>query len=102
MRRFAAHPEDSAAAAAITADPGAVGQLRITCVATTLSGGHALNALPQRASANLNCRIFPGTTVAAVQATLQQVIADASVQITLQPPPPVASPASPLLSLIHI
>ena len=96
MRQFAANPNDSEAAAIISANPGYVGQLRTTCVATTLSGGHALNALPQRASANLNCRIFPGTTVAAVQATLQQVIADASVQITLQPPPPVASPASPL------
>lgn len=67
------------------ANPGYVGQLRTTCVATTLSGGHALNALPQRASANINCRIFPGTPVAAVQSTLQQVIADPTVHIALQP-----------------
>lgn len=96
MRRFAANPNDSEAAAIISANPGYVGQLRTTCVATTLSGGHALNALPQRASANINCRIFPGTPVAAVQSTLQQVIADPTVHIALQPPPPVASPASPL------
>jgi len=96
MRRFAANPDDSEAAAIISANPGYVGQLRTTCVATTLSGGHALNALPQRASANINCRIFPGTPVAAVQSTLQQVIADPTVHIALQPPPPVASPASPL------
>ena len=96
MRRFAANPDDAEAAALISANPGYVGQLRTTCVATMLAGGHALNALPQRASANINCRIFPGTTVAAVQATLQQVIADPTVQIALQPPPPVASPASPL------
>src|SRR3546814_8912211 len=61
-----------------------------------LDGGHALNALPQRASANINCRIFPGTSVAAVEATLHQVVADPSVKITVQQPPPVQSPASPL------
>jgi acetylornithine deacetylase/succinyl-diaminopimelate desuccinylase-like protein len=61
-----------------------------------LDGGHALNALPQRADANINCRIFPGTHVAAVQATLTKVINDPSVKITVRPPPPVESPASPL------
>ena len=46
--------------------------LRTTCVATMLSAGHATNALPQRARANINCRIFPGVTREAVQATLVQ------------------------------
>src|SRR5690348_6797364 len=96
MRQFAAHPDDAKAAAVISADPAYVGQIRTTCVATMLDGGHALNALPQRASANINCRIFPGTSVAAVETTLHQVVADPSVKITVQQPPPVQSPASPL------
>ncbi|HWU77242.1 MAG TPA: M20/M25/M40 family metallo-hydrolase [Rhodanobacter sp.] len=96
MTRFAAHPDDAAAAATISADPAYVGQIRTTCVATMLNGGHALNALPQSASVNINCRIFPGTPVASVRDTLVKVIADKSATVTVQPPPPVASPASPL------
>lgn len=96
MRQFAAHPDDVRAAAVISADPAYVGQLRTTCVATMLDGGHALNALPQRATANINCRIFPGVSIASVQATLNKVVADPSMKITVQPPPPVESPASPL------
>jgi len=96
MTRFAAHPDDAAAAATISADPAYVGQIRTTCVATMLNGGHALNALPQSASVNINCRIFPGTPVASVRDTLVKVIDDKSATVTVQPPPPVASPASPL------
>ncbi|MDE2408069.1 MAG: M20/M25/M40 family metallo-hydrolase [Xanthomonadaceae bacterium] len=96
MRQFAADPGDAKAAAVISANPAYVGQLRTTCVATTLAGGHALNALPQRATANINCRIFPGMSVASVRETLAQVIADPTVAITVQPPPPAEGPASPL------
>lgn len=96
MRQFAAHPDDAKAAAIISADPAYVGQLRTTCIATMLDGGHALNALPQRATANINCRIFPGTPVASVQAKLAELIGDASVAISVRPPPPVESDASPL------
>ena len=96
MRQFAAHPDDAKAAAVIAADPAYVGQIRTTCVATMLDGGHALNALPQRATANINCRIFPGVNVASVQATLAKAIADPSVKIDVKQPPPVESPASPL------
>ncbi|HKZ10357.1 MAG TPA: M20/M25/M40 family metallo-hydrolase, partial [Rhodanobacteraceae bacterium] len=97
MRAFAANPDDDAkAAATLSADPAYVGQIRTTCIATMLDGGHALNALPQRADANINCRIFPGTHVASVQATLAKVIDDASVKISVRQPPPVESPASPL------
>lgn len=96
MRAFAANPEDARAAAMISADPEYVGQVRTTCVATMLDGGHALNALPQRATANINCRIFPGVDVASVQATLERIIANPEVKISVQPPPPVESPASPL------
>lgn len=96
MRQFAAHPDDAEAAQVISADPAYVGQIRTTCVATMLDGGHALNALPQRATANVNCRIFPGVSIASVQATLGKVIDDTSVAISIKPPPPVESPASPL------
>jgi acetylornithine deacetylase/succinyl-diaminopimelate desuccinylase-like protein len=96
MRAFAANPDDAKAAATLSADPAYVGQIRTTCVATMLDGGHALNALPQRADANVNCRIFPGTHIADVEATLAKVINNPSVKITVRPPPPVESPASPL------
>ena len=96
MIRFATHPDDAAAAATISADPAYVGQIRTTCVATMLNGGHALNALPQSASLNVNCRIFPGTPVASVRDTLIKVIDDKSASVTVLPPPPVDSPASPL------
>jgi acetylornithine deacetylase/succinyl-diaminopimelate desuccinylase-like protein len=96
MTRFAAQPDDAAAAATISADPAYVGQIRTTCVATILNGGHALNALPQSASVNINCRIFPGTPVASVRDTLIKVIADKTATVTVLPPTPVDSPASPL------
>ena len=70
--------------------------LRTTCVATMLEAGHATNALPQRARANINCRIFPGVEPEAVQRQLEQIVADAAVKvITLErrgpssPPPPL-------------
>ena len=56
--------------------PGMNSMLRTTCVATELEGGHAPNALPQLAAANVNCRIFPDDTVANVLATLKKVVAD--------------------------
>jgi acetylornithine deacetylase/succinyl-diaminopimelate desuccinylase-like protein len=96
MRAFAANPNDARAAETLSADPAYVGQIRTTCIATMLDGGHALNALPQRADANINCRIFPGTHVASVKATLAKVIDDPSVEISVRPPPPVESPPSPL------
>ena len=74
MTKFAANPQDAAAAAVIAANPSYVGQLRTTCVATGLAGGHANNALPQTATANINCRIFPGVKVDDVGATLQQIV----------------------------
>jgi acetylornithine deacetylase/succinyl-diaminopimelate desuccinylase-like protein len=81
MTKFAANPQDAAAAAVIAANPSYVGQLRTTCVATELAGGHAKNALPQTATANINCRIFPGVKVDDVRATLQQV-AGKGVEVT--------------------
>jgi len=96
MTRFATHPDDAAAAATISADPAYVGQIRTTCVATMLNGGHAVNALPQSASVNINCRIFPGTSVDSVRDTLVKLIDDKSASVTRVSTPPVLNAASPL------
>jgi acetylornithine deacetylase/succinyl-diaminopimelate desuccinylase-like protein len=74
MAKFAADPGNAAAAAEISKTPAYVGRIRTTCVATMLSGGHAENALPQSATATINCRIFPGTSAADVQKTLQGLV----------------------------
>jgi acetylornithine deacetylase/succinyl-diaminopimelate desuccinylase-like protein len=74
MARFAAEPGNAAAAAEISKNPAFVGRIRTTCVATMLAGGHAENALPQSATATVNCRIFPGTSAADVQKTLQGLV----------------------------
>jgi acetylornithine deacetylase/succinyl-diaminopimelate desuccinylase-like protein len=82
------------------ADPTWNATLRTTCVATMLDAGHAQNALPQRARANINCRIFPGVTSDAVRAQLETVIADPTVQIetlSIHHPP---SPSPPLTRAI--
>ena len=72
MAKFAANPKDEAAAATLAANPSYVGQTRTTCVATMLEGGHAQNALPQSAVANVNCRIFPGVKIEDVRQTLAE------------------------------
>jgi acetylornithine deacetylase/succinyl-diaminopimelate desuccinylase-like protein len=94
MARFAADPTDSAAAEVLWHEPEQVGITRTTCVATMLRAGHAENALPQSATATVNCRIFPGETVAEVQETLREV-AEPGVEIRVLGDP-VPSPASAL------
>ena len=99
MIALAKDPTDKAAEAIVSRDPSWHSMLRTTCVATLLDGGHATNALPQRAGANVNCRIFPGVSVDSVRATLTSVIADPKVTVTPSgelsptPPPPPLSPA---------
>ena len=83
MRAFAADPADQAAIAVLRANPETVGTLGTTCVATMLRGGHVENALPQSATATVNCRIFPGIGAAATEATLKQVIGNDGVQFKL-------------------
>jgi acetylornithine deacetylase/succinyl-diaminopimelate desuccinylase-like protein len=83
MRAFAADPADQAAIAVLRANPETVGTLGTTCVATMLRGGHAENALPQSATATVNCRIFPGIGAAATEAALKQVIGNEKVQFKL-------------------
>lgn len=99
MRRFAENSEDTDAAATIAADPEYVGQLRTTCVPTMVSGGHAPNALPQSVTLNINCRIFPGTPVAAVRATLARAMAvpEDSIAVLDDPVESDTSPLSPEL-----
>jgi acetylornithine deacetylase/succinyl-diaminopimelate desuccinylase-like protein len=93
MRAIAANPADARAEAVLANDPIINSTLRTTCVATLLNAGHAENALPQRATANVNCRIFPGQTMATTQAALTAVIADSQVTITPKPPRgPLAAP----------
>ncbi|WP_323989767.1 M20/M25/M40 family metallo-hydrolase [Nguyenibacter sp. L1] len=96
MRAFATDPTDRKAIAALSADPSLVGKIGTTCVVTMISGGHALNALPQRATANINCRIFPGHTRAAIMAELQKVAADPAIAFTDVTAGSVATDASPL------
>ena len=93
LRRFAADPTDAAAAETLSRSPEFVGTTRTTCVATMLDAGHAENALPQKAKATVNCRIFPGVAVETVRDALEAAIADTGVQITTLDKPQ-ASPVS--------
>jgi acetylornithine deacetylase/succinyl-diaminopimelate desuccinylase-like protein len=93
MVALSQNPNDAAAEAIVSRDRSYHSMLRTTCVATVLEGGHADNALPQRAAANVNCRIFPGETVQGTQAALVAAIADPGVKVTLVPPiRPIAVP----------
>ncbi|WP_116092089.1 M20/M25/M40 family metallo-hydrolase [Sphingomonas crusticola] len=96
MRAFAANPADKQAIATLSADPAYVGKIGTTCVATMVNAGHALNALPQRASANINCRIFPGTSFKQIEDELVRVAADPKMQIQFIATGTTASPASPM------
>jgi acetylornithine deacetylase/succinyl-diaminopimelate desuccinylase-like protein len=82
MRAIAANPLDSIAAASLSKDPRYASMLRTTCVATRLAGGHANNALPQTATANVNCRIAPTSSTEETQTTLTRIFADTSIKIT--------------------
>jgi acetylornithine deacetylase/succinyl-diaminopimelate desuccinylase-like protein len=94
MLKFAANPKDEAAAAALAANPAYVGQTRTTCVATMLQGGHAENALPQSAVANVNCRIFPGVKIEDVRLALAGVVGE-GVEVAVDGDP-MSSDASPV------
>jgi acetylornithine deacetylase/succinyl-diaminopimelate desuccinylase-like protein len=97
MRALVANPGDAAALAVVTAEPRYNSMLRTTCVPTLLRGGHAPNALPQLAEANVNCRMYPGTTAEEVRSTLARVIGDTSVEVvaSFEARPP--EPPTPLL-----
>ena len=82
--RDAAGGENAAAIRRLMLNPGYNALFHTTCVATQLSAGHAPNALPQRATANVNCRIFPGHTQEEIRQKLVAAIGDPDVKVTLQ------------------
>ena len=83
MARLAKDPTDKAAETVVSADRTFNSMLRTTCVATMLEGGHAPNALPQRARATINCRIVPGENADTTRAALVRAIGDAKVSVTM-------------------
>ena len=101
MKAIVANPKNAKASAVLARDSFVHSILRTTCVATRLAGGHAFNALPQTATANVNCRVEPTSTYEYVKSTLERVIADAGVKVTMMGPtqtgvvgaPPSAVPA---------
>src|ERR1700723_2763672 len=108
MRALVKDPNDDAAIALVSAkDPSWNATLRTTCVATMLDAGHATNALPQRARANINCRIFPGVSTETVRAKLEELVADPAVKIsspetrgpTSSPPPLTPAVMAPIEKL---
>jgi len=97
MNALVQNPNDQSAMALVSSkDPSWNATLRTTCVATMLDAGHATNALPQRARANINCRIFPGVAPETVRQKLEELVADPEVKVTSleirgpsSPPPPL-------------
>ncbi|MEO7085831.1 MAG: M20/M25/M40 family metallo-hydrolase [Gemmatimonadaceae bacterium] len=87
MKAIVANPKDAKADALLSKDPHLASVLRTTCVATRLFGGHAYNALPQIATANVNCRVEPTSTYEFVKATLERVVGDTGVKITFMAQP---------------
>ena len=81
MVAYAANPKDAAALATLRADPGTVGQTGTTCVPTMITGGHAPNALPQRVTVTINCRIWPGTAVETVRQALAAAAAEPALTL---------------------
>src|SRR6202023_2438430 len=97
MAAVVRNPEDAASVAILDKDQNWHAMLRTTCVATMLSAGHATNALPQRATANINCRIFPGVERKVILAQLIKIIDDPAVSVTA---PGGGKPVAPLTPLM--
>jgi acetylornithine deacetylase/succinyl-diaminopimelate desuccinylase-like protein len=100
MRAVAKVPPDAEAAKRLSAQSAYYNALmRTTCVATMLTGGHATNALPQTATANVNCRILPGEPPATIKDRLVEVLADPKVSVAFvdQAKPSEPSPLSPAI-----
>jgi acetylornithine deacetylase/succinyl-diaminopimelate desuccinylase-like protein len=95
MIRFSENPEDTEASDRLAVESSYVGTTRTTCVVTMLRGGHAENALPQSATATVNCRVFPGVPVAEVKQALQQAIGNDAITFE-ETYPPTESPISEL------
>ncbi len=95
MRAVAQATPDLGAAERLSRNTYYNAQLRTTCVATLISGGHAENALPQRAKSTIQCRMIPGDTAEGVQAQLSAALSDPHISVTLDAPP-IVSPESSL------
>jgi len=96
MRRWLANEQDGEAADIIEASETEVGQTRTRCVPTMLQGGHADNALPQSATATVNCRMMPGTQPPAIQAELQKLVGP---NVEIRPDPAFIGKPTPVLPL---
>jgi acetylornithine deacetylase/succinyl-diaminopimelate desuccinylase-like protein len=94
MRAVAHDPTDAAAAERLSQNVRMNAQLRTTCVATLISGGHAENALPQRAKATIQCRMMPGDSAANVESALKMTLDDGKISVVMDAPP-IVSPESP-------
>src|SRR6266853_1907244 len=94
IRSVLSAKEDPAALARLSANPAYNAQLRTTCVATMLEGGHAYNALPQMSRATVNCRIMPGEKAEDVTATLKRVLADDQISLTPIGEPVLSDPSA--------
>jgi acetylornithine deacetylase/succinyl-diaminopimelate desuccinylase-like protein len=93
MRAILRDPPDMAAVARLSSASAFYNaSLRTTCVATMLDAGHAANALPQRARATVNCRIFPGESIEETRKTLVRVLADDQIKVTLMGRPTISAP----------
>ncbi|HEX2778871.1 MAG TPA: M20/M25/M40 family metallo-hydrolase [Gemmatimonadaceae bacterium] len=86
MRALTANPSDSAAAATLSKDPRYASMLRTSCVATRLAGGHAYNALPQTATANVNCRIVPTSSAEETMELITRVVGDTGIKLSYTVP----------------
>jgi len=95
LKTMVQNPADAGAIARLSAIPFYNAQMRTTCVATMLAGGHAENALPQLATATVNCRLLPVDNAAEVKRTLQEVIGDAKIQVS-EMREPVITPYKPI------
>ena len=96
MKALAADPSDAAAAPFLARAPGRNSMMRTTCVPTQVKAGHAPNALPQRAEANVNCRILPGEKVEDVRKALVLAINDPGIAVETVGRPSPVSPPPPL------
>lgn len=116
MKAALASPPDMAAVKRLSAEPSFNSNFRTTCVATRLSAGHANNALPQTAQANVNCRIFPGHSPEEIRRQLMQIFGDDKLTVkyvsdagevsdtapdrkAIVPPAPIAAVFDPLTRL---
>ena len=86
MKSVAKEPPDAQAAARLSEDPIYNSILHTTCVATRLNAGHANNALPQSAQANVNCRIEPGHSPEDIRQQLEKIVADSKISISYVAP----------------